>query len=963
MGTADDMRARLAGVADPLGLLQGLFEHSPVPYAVFDRDGHCLLVNPAYRAMFGQAPPPEYSLLKDEVAARLGLSALFRNAYAGETVRTPTFWYDPRQLAHADGSRAKRVAISCTLFPLYDGTGAVDQVAIAYKDVTAELLAQAQAEGERDLLRAILEQSGDGIIVADEGGTLRVFNPEAQRQHGSSGQAVGAAEWARTYGLLRLDGAPLPLEETPLYRAVRGERVEGARWLVCRADGERRLLTGTASPLRRPDGTSAGAVLTTRDETERTRADEALRRSEERYRSLIEATTSIIWTCSDTGAFEVDQPSWTRFTGQPFAALRGWGWLDAVHPEDRARTRAAWDEAVAGAAGRYETTYRLRRHDGVWRFVEVRATRVLEPDGRTREWVGIDVDVTDKREAEARLAEVTRASVERHRFLADAGAALGSSLDYDEMLTAVGRLVVPYLADWCFVEAVEEDGTFRRVSVAHADPADAALAAEARRFSLHARPETSRAMREGLPGGAPIFWPDLDDDDLPRLATSEAHLRTMRAIGPRSVISVPLRARGRTVGALTLAATRSGRRYTAADLETAQELAARTALAAENARLFRAAQEAAARAEAANRAKDEFLAMLGHELRNPLAPIATALDVIRMKGDGPAAREREIIGRQVEHLRRLVDDLLDVSRITSGKIELRKEVLPVAELVHKALELAGPLLEARRHRLVVRLPDEPLACAVDPVRMTQVVVNLLTNAAKYTPPGGVVEVVARAAGGELEIVVRDTGIGIAPALVDRVFDLFVQGPQGLARAEGGLGLGLAIVRTLVTQHGGRVSAASAGPGQGSTFTVTLPLAAPVGARAAVDPAASAPRPVAPAGRRVLVVDDNEDAAELLAELLASYGHEVRVAHDGPSALTLARAFRPEVALVDIGLPVMDGYELGARLRAEPALAGLRLVALTGYGQASDRARTREVGFDEHLVKPADPEAIGRAIAG
>ncbi len=362
------------------------------------------------------------------------------------------------------------------------------------------------------------------------------------------------------------------------------------------------------------------------------------------------------------------------------------------------------------------------------------------------------------------------------------------------------------------------------------------------------------------------------------------------------------------------------------------------------------------------RAKDEFLAMLGHELRNPLAPIVTALHLMKLRGDVKTSKEQEIIRRQVGHLTRLVDDLLDVSRITRGLIELRKESVPLAEVLGKAVEMVNLLMEQRQHRFDVRLPPADLLWNGDPTRLAQVVSNLLNNAARYTPPGGRVELVGAREGGDAVITVRDNGRGIAADVLPRIFDLFFQGARTAERSEGGMGVGLALARSLVEMHGGRIEARSAGPGMGSEFLVRLPLGP--AASAQPPPAALAGEPVqASAPRRILVVDDNQDAANLLGELLAARGHELRVAHDPAAALETLRSFVPEVAILDIGLPVMDGYELATQMRNQLRGAELRLFALTGYGQAADRARSERAGFEGHFVKPIEPARLLAAVEG
>ncbi|MCU1280237.1 MAG: two-component hybrid sensor and regulator, partial [bacterium] len=364
-------------------------------------------------------------------------------------------------------------------------------------------------------------------------------------------------------------------------------------------------------------------------------------------------------------------------------------------------------------------------------------------------------------------------------------------------------------------------------------------------------------------------------------------------------------------------------------------------------------------AEQANRAKDEFLAMLGHELRNPLAPILTALQLMRLRGDESLRRERTVIERHVHHVVRLVDDLLDVSRITRGKVDLKKERLELAEIVAKAIEMTSPLMEERRHTLVVDVPKRGLAIDGDQVRLAQVVSNLLNNAAKYSEPNGRIAVTGAREGDEVVLSVHDNGVGMPPEVVPRVFDLFMQEWQGVDRSQGGLGLGLAIVRSLVQLHGGSVTAHSDGRGQGSELVVRLPAAAVARERERPSVPVRDESAAATDGLRVLVVDDNSDAADLLADCLRAMGHVAAVAYDGPQALQLTAQFAPEVALLDIGLPVMDGYELATHLRAQRP--GLLLIALTGYGQDGDRERTRSSGFAAHLVKPINLDEVGRLL--
>ncbi len=372
--------------------------------------------------------------------------------------------------------------------------------------------------------------------------------------------------------------------------------------------------------------------------------------------------------------------------------------------------------------------------------------------------------------------------------------------------------------------------------------------------------------------------------------------------------------------------------------------------------LARALDRARGDAERATRVKNEFLAMLGHELRNPLAPIVTALQMMRMEGVN--TRALDVLERQVAHVLRLVDDLLDISRITSGKVELRRERVEIYAVVTRALEMSRPLLEQRRNILTVDVPECGLSVDGDPTRLAQVFSNLLTNAAKYSDLGTAIELRAARVGDLVRLSVVDHGIGIDAPFLERVFDQFVQVPQGIDRAAGGLGLGLAIVKSLVQCHDGSVRVASDGAGCGTTFVVELPLCPNLEIREVAKPV-EAPLPRQALSARVLVVDDNTDAASLLADVLIAHGHHVHVANSGPDALHGLDSFTPDAALLDIGLPVMDGYELARALRAR--LPGVKLVALTGYGQPEDRARSSAAGFDAHLVKPVSIAKVTRTL--
>jgi two-component system, chemotaxis family, CheB/CheR fusion protein len=359
----------------------------------------------------------------------------------------------------------------------------------------------------------------------------------------------------------------------------------------------------------------------------------------------------------------------------------------------------------------------------------------------------------------------------------------------------------------------------------------------------------------------------------------------------------------------------------------------------------------------ADRRKDEFLALLAHELRNPLAPIRYALAANKKTGGTPEQRQQadEIIERQVSHMSRLLDDLLDVSRITRGMLELKKRPIELASVVASAIETARPVLDAKHHTLTVDLPKQAVRLAADPVRLAQVLSNLLINAAKYTDEGGQIQLRAARERDEVVISVKDDGIGLSADMLPRLFTIFCQEPETLARAEGGLGVGLSLVRGLVTLHGGTVNARSDGPGTGSEFIVRLPIDAT--AETAADSARTADASPPDVGLKVLVVDDNRDAADTCAMLLEMSGHHVQTAYTARQALELGRTFRPRVLLLDIGLPDVDGYALAQQVRATSWGGRAALVAVTGWGQEDDRLRAQRAGFDHHLVKPIDGESM------
>jgi len=574
--------------------------------------------------------------------------------------------------------------------------------------------------------------------------------------------------------------------------------------------------------------------------------------------------------------------------------------------------------------------------------------------------------VTERRRAnEERLALLPEAQAARRlaedaekraSFLADASAVLGSSLDFDATLVHLTRLAVPVLADGCSVDLLQESGMTRRVSQTHIDPAKEVLVRDSR--ARHGfNPAGTSGVPEVLRSRRSILMSGVTEADVMAAARNPEQLAMFRALDLRSWMIVPLIARERVLGAMTFIITEADRRYGPGDLSLAEAVANRAAGAIDNARLYREAEAARTEAETANRLKDEFLAMLGHELRNPLGAISNAVHILDRVDDPhglSATHARQIIARQVQHLGGLIDDLLDVGRVMTGKIHLERGPFDLYETADHALNTLRTAGKTGDHALM--LTGQPVWIDGDATRVEQVVLNLVENALRYTPAGGSIHLEVAHEGGRAVLRVRDSGVGIRPELLPRIFDLFVQGERALDRGRGGLGIGLTLVKRLVELHGGSVHATSEGPGTGSVFTISIP---------ALDaPAARSTREVAAASgpaRRVALIEDNADARESLRVLLELYGHEVHEAADGLTGVELVLRLRPDVTFVDIGLPGVDGYEVAQRIRAAPHGQGLRLVALTGYGLPEDERQARQAGFDAHLTKPVHPTAMQRLL--
>jgi len=576
---------------------------------------------------------------------------------------------------------------------------------------------------------------------------------------------------------------------------------------------------------------------------------------------------------------------------------------------------------------------------------------------RTDEILGVVLafrDVSQKRDAEQKAA-----------FLSEASLRLAASIDYQETLDTIVELAVPNIADWCAIDLVDEAGEIVQAAIAHRDPQKLAWVRD-----LNRRFATSRDAPTGAPRvirtGSPELFSDITEEILAQAIQDPDLLSIVRRLDLRSSMVVPLRARDRILGALTLVSSAPGRRYTEADLGLAQELGARAALAVDQARLLRETQEARRDAERSSLAKDEFLATVSHELRTPLNAILGWAKLLR-SGRFPVTRLEhglEVIERNALNQVRLIEDLLDISRIVSGKMQLEIHPVQLAQVVAECVESARPTADAKQVRLQTELASDLPPFLADATRLGQVVWNLISNALKFTPSGGVVTIRLFSEGAQAVIEVEDSGQGIAPEFLPRVFDRFSQADSTRTRTHGGLGLGLAIVRYITEQHGGRVRADSAGPDQGSVFRVELPARSSAPSRAR--PPASAPfiaperAAVAPlAGVKVLAVDDEADARELLAFELSQVGADVRVAASADEAIAALRVFRPHVLVSDIGMPREDGLALIHRVRALSTSEGgtIPALALTGYARAEDRREALAHGFQCYLAKPVEPAVL------
>jgi PAS domain S-box-containing protein len=690
------------------------------------------------------------------------------------------------------------------------------------------------------------------------------------------------------------------------------------------------------------------------DETQGTIALEstqlvAARIAEQRYRTLAESMPMLVWTTLPDGRADYLNGrflSYLGLTGEqlPLAELDS-----VVHPSDLPRVREAWQNSLQHAAP-FELEYRLRRADGVYHWFLMRSVPTYDEGSALTRWVGSGIDIDERKRSE-----------QMQRFFAEAGALIASSRNYLLTLEEIARLSVPTLGDACIIDLLDADGTLHSGAVSSQD---AAAQLEIRQLWLdgtaHTRGELSRhaiETRSALlhqPGAAQLF----DDDQ------------------PLAWLIVPMLAHHHVLGSITLLSFRAGMTFDAPDVEAAQELGRRVAGVVESARLLELARLEKRRAEDASRAKDLFLGTLSHELRTPLSAILGWTRMLQSGSLPEDKRERALdtIERNARMQVAMIEDILDLARITSGKLRLDVAPVEIAQVVEAALDTIRPTAEAKGVRLQAVLDPDAGVLHGDGPRLQQIVWNLLSNAVKFTPKGGRVYVLLRRADSSVEVVVSDTGIGVQPEFLPRVFERFTQADSTHTRQHSGLGLGLSIVKHLAELHGGTVAAESAGSGQGATFSVRLPLAplrdTPLPSTRLSTPARRDELLCPPelAGLHVLVVDDEADARELVQSVLETCKARVTLAGSAAEALRKLQDERPQVLVSDIGMPEEDGYSLIRKVRSLPVERGgaVPAVALTAYAHLSDRTRALMEGFNNHVSKPAEPQeliAVVAAVAG
>lgn len=806
-------------------------------------------------------------------------------------------------------------------------------------------------QNERDVLEVTLTSIGDGVIVTDAAGRVTFLNPVAERLTGWLLSEAASKPFVEVFHIVNEHTGALV--EDPVAEVLRSGGIVGLanHTVLISRTGQRVPIDDSGAPIRHA-GELIGIVVVFRDVTERRRAEH----ERARLAAIVEGSDDAIASKTLESIVTSWNPAATRLFGYEPEEIIGKSITLIIPPERHSEEDQILARLRRGEHVDHFETVRVAK-DGTRLDISLTISPIRDRSGAIVGASKIARDITARKRSEDHLREESRARV----LLGNVSRALvEAQLDLErvvQIVTDAARELTGAAFGAFFYNVEDEHGESYRLHTLSGAPREA--------FERFPQPRNTPVFGPTFRGEAAVRSVDITLDprygkNPPYKGMPEGHLPV------RSYLAVPVKnASGKALGGLFLGHPEPGL-FTERTEQLVVALAAQAAVAVENARLHQAAQsEIEQRRQAeqalseANKRKDEFLAMLAHELRNPLAPIRNATELLSqmLPNDSRAQVAVSMVKRQSLQLTRLVDDLLDVSRITEGRIQLRYRAVDVAAVITQAVETVEPQLREKRHDVsITSLSYEPLYVEGDFARLVQCVGNILANAAKFTEPGGQITIRTRGDKDSALIEISDTGAGISRELLPHIFDLFVQGERTLDRAQGGLGIGLAVVRRLIEMHKGEVKAHSEGLGRGSTFEIRLPrIARP--AAAASDAANFKSEP-----RRVLIVDDNQDAADSLAMLLKVKGHETHVVYSGKQALASIESFKPDVALLDIGLPELNGYDLARQLRSLPHSQALRLVALTGYGQAEDQQRARAAGFDGHLVKPVDLSALERAIA-
>lgn len=909
---------------------RGIVSHSIAGVAEVDLEGRFLFANDRYQSIVGRSLDELLGLRMQDISHPDDLK---NNLPLFERMgRDGLPYIIEKRYIRPDGST---VWVNNSVSGLRGPDGKVKSIVAVCVDVTARRRAEeAHREGE-ERLRTLIDNLPHGAV----------YRASRDPKTGRARFLFLSAGVERIFGISAEEGVADPalvyeaIHEDDRRRVLEGEAAALQKWeqfdaefRVRHRSGELRWLHCRSAPHRLPSGEVVweGVLL---DVTDRRLAERNLRDQEHRLGLALAA--------GKMGTWQWDIPNERVHWSTQLEEIHGLapgefpGTFEAyqhdIHPEDRERVLSSLQQTLQERT-EHHIEYRVVRPDGTVHWIEARGKLFCDEEGQPLQIIGVCTEITERKRSEQDL-----------RFLAEASRSLASLVDHGSTLQRIASLAVPDFADWCSIYLPEEEGKLHQLAVAHVDPSKVRLTKGTRlRWPVDA--DAPKSIYEVFRTGRSELIEEVSESMLRAAVENDEHFEMLRALGLRSYICVPMTVREQAIGVMTFVTAESGRRFNRADLALAEDLARRAAIASENARLYATLREE-------GRRKDEFLAMLAHELRNPLAPIRSGLDLLDILGT-----DREILvsmQQQVEHLVRLVDDLLDVSRIMRGKIELRRETIDLRSIIERATETARPLIKIHGHRLETSLPAEPILLHADPVRMAQVIGNLLNNAAKYTPAGGHIAITARRKKTFATISVRDSGVGIDGNLLPHVFDLFRQSERSIDRSQGGLGIGLTVVRSLVEMHGGTVKASSPGSGHGSEFIIELPLSEKSPDRKSDDRLAPATRPY-----RILVVDDNIAAANMLKRLLEALGeHRVTLAHDGDAAIAAAESAHPDIILLDIGLPKLDGYEVARRLRRRSDFEETLIVALTGYGTEHDRRMSIYAGCDEHLVKPPGVDTL------